>query len=86
MIERVMYLVLFYQPPKIKRKLRSKQKEQPEDACHDEANIGSWVLCLSWPEDFLFDARRGPFLYTHPAYSHTCTLASLLRVQLEERL
>jgi len=38
--------------------------------------MGRWVLCLSWPEDHLFDARRG-LRSVHTLQSATPTLAHL---------
>lgn len=55
-------------------KLRVKQKEQPEDTCCNEVNMGRCVLCLSWPDDHLLDTRRG---LRRVRTLHTCTLAHL---------
>jgi hypothetical protein len=75
MVERVMYLISFYQLSKmiLWLKLRVKQKEEPEDTGYNEVTMGRWVLSLSWTEDHLFDARRG-LRSVHTL--HNCTLAS----------
>lgn len=67
-------------------KIKSKSKWRPEDTCYNEVNMGRWVLCLSWPVDNLFDARRKLRNVHTLEHLHTWTPASLPRVQLQERL
>jgi hypothetical protein len=67
------------------RKLTVRQKEGPENACCNEVNVRLWVLCVSWPEALLFDARRR-LCNADILLSLTHTFVSLPRVQLQEWL
>jgi hypothetical protein len=92
MVERVKYLISFYQLPKMTRwlKLRVKQQKQSEDTCYNEVNMGRWVCVFPVPKTFCSMQGKNFPMYTPcsrpPPHLHTCTLTSLPRVQLKARL